>query len=43
VVDLAFGHGKFQCIGKAIALMELNKVAVEVSVLRCKGKASNGI
>lgn len=30
-VDLAFGHGKFQCLGKVIAAMELNKVFVEVS------------
>lgn len=30
-VDLAFGHGKFQCLGKAIAAIELNKVFVEVS------------
>lgn len=29
-VDLAFGHGKFQCLGKAIAAMELNKVFVEL-------------
>ncbi len=31
-VDLAFGHGKFQCPGKTIAAMELNKVFVEVSI-----------
>ena len=30
-VELAFGHGKFQCLGKTIAAMELNKVFVEVS------------
>lgn len=29
-VDLAFGHGKFQCLGKAVAAMELNKVFVEL-------------
>jgi cytochrome P450 len=29
-VELAFGHGKFQCLGKTIAAMELNKVIVEV-------------
>jgi cytochrome P450 len=30
VADLVFGHGKFMCVGKGIALMELNKVFVEV-------------
>lgn len=29
-IDLAFGHGKFQCLGKVIAAMELNKIFVEV-------------
>ena len=29
-LELAFGHGKFQCPGKKIALMELNKVFVEL-------------
>lgn len=29
-VDLAFGHGKFQCLGKTIAAMELNKVFIEL-------------
>ncbi|KAH7316774.1 cytochrome P450 [Stachybotrys elegans] len=29
-VELAFGHGKFQCLGKTIAAMELNKVIVEL-------------
>ncbi|KAM0334321.1 hypothetical protein ACHAQA_001345 [Verticillium albo-atrum] len=29
-VDLAFGHGKFQCLGKTVAYMELNKVFVEL-------------
>ncbi|KAM0286256.1 hypothetical protein ACHAQH_000984 [Verticillium albo-atrum] len=29
-VDLAFGHGKFQCLGKTVAAMELNKVFVEL-------------
>ncbi|GKT44664.1 cytochrome P450 monooxygenase lolP1 [Colletotrichum spaethianum] len=30
VVDLAFGHGRFQCLGKTIANMELNKIFVEL-------------
>jgi cytochrome P450 len=30
VVDLVFGHGKYLCLGKSVALMELNKVFVEV-------------
>lgn len=30
VVDLAFGSGRFKCLGRAIAWMELNKVFVEV-------------
>ncbi|KAK1977679.1 cytochrome P450 [Colletotrichum cereale] len=30
VVDLAFGHGRFQCLGKTIAAMELNKIFVEL-------------
>lgn len=29
--DLVFGHGKFYCMGRNIALMELNKVFVEVN------------
>jgi cytochrome P450 len=30
-LDLDFGSGKYQCLGKPIALMELNKVFAEVS------------
>jgi cytochrome P450 len=28
--DLAFGHGRWMCAGKSVAIMELNKVLVEV-------------
>ena len=31
VVELNFGSGKYQCLGKTIAFMELNKIFVEVS------------
>ncbi|KAJ0268101.1 hypothetical protein Brms1b_008897 [Colletotrichum noveboracense] len=31
--DLVFGFGKFYCMGRNIALMELNKIFVEVSYL----------
>ncbi|KAK4447256.1 cytochrome p450 [Podospora aff. communis PSN243] len=33
MVDLTFGSGRFQCLGKALGWMELNKVVVEM--LRC--------
>jgi cytochrome P450 len=32
-VDLAFGYGKYQCLGKNVASLELNKVFVEVSII----------
>jgi len=31
-VDMVFHYGRFQCLGKGIALMEFNKVVVEVSL-----------
>lgn len=33
-VELVFGHGRWQCLGRNLALMELNKVVVEVRRLR---------
>ena len=32
-VDLVFHYGKYQCLGKTVALMEFNKIFVEVSIL----------
>ncbi|KAI1819129.1 cytochrome P450 [Xylaria intraflava] len=29
-VDLAFGHGRWACLGKTLAMLELNKVLVEM-------------
>jgi cytochrome P450 len=29
-VDLVFGYGKYQCLGRPVALMELNKIYVEL-------------
>lgn len=34
VVDLVFSVGKYQCLGKPVAFMELNKIFVEVSSIR---------
>lgn len=31
-VDLVFHYGKYQCLGKTVALMEFNKIFVEVSL-----------
>ena len=31
IVDLVFGHGRWQCPGKLLALIELNKIFVQVS------------
>lgn len=30
-IELAFGYGQWMCVGKSIALMEINKVVFEVS------------
>lgn len=31
VIDLAFGHGRWTCAGRTLAMIELNKVYFEVS------------
>lgn len=33
-VDLSFGHGRWLCLGKPLAIIELNKVFVEVRCVR---------
>lgn len=38
--ELSFGTGRFSCLGKGIALMELNKVFVEVSPLSLNRSSS---
>lgn len=38
VVDLLFGYGRWQCLGKVLAWMEMNKIFVEVSQINtCNG------
>ncbi len=34
-VDLVFHYGKYQCLGKTVALMEFNKIFVEVRMPVC--------
>ena len=34
-IDLIFGHGRWQCPGKTLAWIELNKFFVQVSVNSC--------
>lgn len=34
-LDLIFSYGRWQCLGRPVALMELNKIYVEVSPLPC--------
>lgn len=29
-IDLSFGHGRWLCLGKSLAILELNKIFVEV-------------
>jgi cytochrome P450 len=35
IVDLCFGHGRYECLGKTIGLMETSKVLVEVRDTVC--------
>lgn len=36
-LDLVFSFGRYQCLGRNVAMMELNKVFVEVSDVECSG------
>lgn len=33
VMDLNFGHGRWLCLGRVMALIEINKIIVEVSTI----------
>jgi cytochrome P450 len=35
VVELAFGSGRYKCLGRTVAGIELNKIFVEVSSVAC--------
>lgn len=37
VVDLTFGSGRFKCLGKSVATIQLNKVIVEVRYVHSDG------
>jgi cytochrome P450 len=41
VLGLAWGYGKYSCLGKNLALIELNKVLFEVSVLQLSHRLRN--
>jgi cytochrome P450 len=36
-LDLVFHYGKYMCLGKSVAMMEFNKIFVEVSMVWFKG------
>jgi hypothetical protein len=33
VQELVWGYGKYQCLGRSIALIELNRIFIEVSYI----------